>query len=104
MAIPSKIFDSPKGRGVNDKRTICEVHRCLYDKIIINILPEDPKLADELVSLLEEAFTMGVKMNNKLIERKFNTRHEHGFLQDNNSNVAVDRKTRQKIVKKLWKK
>lgn len=59
----STIFDKSKGRHVWPKRTICEVHREIYDYLVLgqyeNILP-----------CLEEAYVMGIKLCKKLTEHK----------------------------------
>jgi hypothetical protein len=48
-------------------RTICEVHREIYD--ILHPLREKPKFA-KAITLLEEAYLMAKKMNDKLFEYK----------------------------------
>lgn len=65
----SKIFDTPKGEMVYDKRTLCEVHRDIYDLIVINF-QDRPEEMLQIIKLLEEAYLMGIKMNAKLIEYK----------------------------------
>jgi len=66
----SEIFQSHKGRGVNVlHRTICEVHRTLYDKSVIYLHDRPEALAD-MTALLEEAYLMGVRIIDKLIEHK----------------------------------
>ena len=66
----SDIFDKDKGIYTYGKRTICEVHRELYDQIILGLHNTNIPLIKKLVPLLEEALIMGIKMNNKLIEHK----------------------------------
>lgn len=65
---PAPIFmrylDSVKGQRFNKKRTICEVHRHLYD--LIKTRYND----DEICDILDEAFVLGIKMNNRLVEQK----------------------------------
>ena len=50
------------------KRTICEVHRQAYD--IISVKIKDPNVREELRTLIEEAFGMGVKLVQRLIDHK----------------------------------
>jgi hypothetical protein len=57
-----------KGKTVNEFRTICEVHREIYDLIEGN---KNTKSKEKIISLLEEVYKMGKKMNNKLIQYKF---------------------------------
>ena len=64
------IFDTPKGQRITDRRTICEVHREIYDRCIVG-LQDNHELLDVLVPLLEEAFIMGTKMSKKLVEYKY---------------------------------
>lgn len=66
-AILSEIFESEKGRMVYDRRTICEVHRDIFDRLVAGLAEHDPTLLREVVPLIEEAYLMGVKMNAKLI-------------------------------------
>lgn len=70
MAIISELFESPKGTSVYGKRTICEAHRDIFDRLVAGLAERDPALLAEVVPLLEEAFLMGVHMNAKLIEHK----------------------------------
>jgi hypothetical protein len=57
-------LDEPKGKRVNKNRTICEVHRQIYDLMVTRYND------DEICDLLDEAFVMGIKMNNRLVEYK----------------------------------
>lgn len=66
----SKIFDSPKGQNTYSKRTICEVNREIYDLCVLGLHDKDNELLHKIVSLLEESYMMGVKMNVKLISHK----------------------------------
>ena len=52
------------------KRTICEVHREIYD-IIIELIPEDSRRTEVEIKL-EEAFEMAKKMNAKLRQYAYN--------------------------------
>lgn len=62
---------SIKDKRVSSIRTICEVHREIYD-IIMDDKNIDSKLANELIELLEEAYQMAKKMNHKLRQYKYN--------------------------------
>lgn len=44
-------------------RTICFIHRLIYDGIL-----NETKTKEEILELLEEAFSCGLRMNNKLLE------------------------------------
>jgi len=65
--LPSEIFDSPKGRHLWPQRTICEVHRQLYDLCVVELSEEQQ---GQFVPLLEEAYLMGIKLVRGLIDRK----------------------------------
>lgn len=65
--MPSEIFDSRKGRHVWPQRTICEVHRQLYDLCVVEMSEPQQK---QFVPLLEEAYLMGIKLVQALIDRK----------------------------------
>lgn len=70
MPILSELFESEKGAYVYGKRTICEVHRNIFDKLVIGLAESAPALLHDLVPLLEEAYLMGIKMNAKLVQHK----------------------------------
>ena len=60
-------MNSVKNVTVSGMRTICEVHREMYDIVI-----EDDVVNEHLIELLEEAFQMAKKMNQKLRQYKNN--------------------------------
>lgn len=55
---------------VKDKRTICEVHREMWDLIDAEI--QDETLKNKLFEKIEEAYVMAKKMNEKLRQYKHN--------------------------------
>jgi hypothetical protein len=55
-----------KGTITNEFRTICEVHREIYDICYIVLKENEPAIFDKLTVLLNEAFDMGVRMDAKL--------------------------------------
>jgi len=59
----SDIFKTPKGKRVVGIRTICEIHREIYDAIVLDQL-------DRAVDLLTEAFEVGTRMAKRMIEQK----------------------------------
>lgn len=61
--INSSIFNRPKGKHTWPHRTICEVHREIYDCLVL-------ELYDDIVPKLEEAYLMGIKLCKKLVEHK----------------------------------
>lgn len=63
-------MSSVKDKRVSSKITICEVHRELYDRIMDSNMDDD--LANQLITLLEDAYIMAKKMNNKLVQYKNN--------------------------------
>jgi hypothetical protein len=65
----SKIFESPNGSKINSLRTICEVHREIFDLLVIH-LHNDPEALKKLVIKLEEAYIMAKKMDKRLLEQK----------------------------------
>lgn len=58
-----------KSNKIQKFRTICEVHREIYD--IMQQFPDSPEKQD-IENKLEEAFLMAKKMNAKLRQYKFN--------------------------------
>jgi FkbM family methyltransferase len=59
-----------KDKGVNKNRTICEVHREIYDIISSEVKNKD--LESKIVNLLDESYNMAKKMNAKLTQYKRN--------------------------------
>ena len=55
---------------VNPRRTICEVHREIYDEL------ENIEGAEHAIELLEEAFDMGKRLVKKLIQYKYSHKHD----------------------------
>ena len=73
-----------KKKNVSDKRvsklrTICEVHREIYD--IINESDINIKLSNILIEKLNEVYGMGKKMDNKLRQYKYN--YDDNWLEGN---------------------
>jgi hypothetical protein len=104
----SDIFDSPKGKGFADLRTICELHREIYDILVLELHEENPKLLKKVVPILEDCYIIGVKMNRKLCEYKL---HKMGInIWENKTVRKVNRKETKKRRKerirleKMWKK
>jgi len=102
----SDIFDSQKGQTVHTNRTICELHRELYDLCVTGLYKTDPELMKKMIKVLEDAFIMGVKMNRKLCKYKLGTSSKWDKKEYRNEDVDRDevvnrRKKRQKLVKIL---
>ena len=65
--ILSEVFDNPKGQRIQQCRTICEVHREIYDLSVVNF-QDKPDILQPIIDKLEEVFLMGIKMNKKMVE------------------------------------
>jgi len=61
---------SVKDKTINKKRSICEVHRQIYDAVNDAAISDEEK--EKIVDLLEEAYTYGKKMDLKLQQYKHN--------------------------------
>ena len=61
---PIATFEKAKGRQVSDVETICELHRQLYDGLMLG------KPADELGVILEKAYLVGIKLVLYLVQHK----------------------------------
>ena len=95
----SELFDSIKGESVYNKRTICEVHREIYDMVVLNMQDKQEEML-QIIKLLEEAYLFGIKMNAKLIEYKCNFEE----LTDKNYNqqeILERRRKRIELIKIL---
>jgi hypothetical protein len=102
----SELFDSQKGRTVHTNRTICELHRELYDLCVMGLHDKDPELMKQMIKVLEDAFIMGVKMNKKLCKYKLGTSSKWDKKEYRNEDVSRDeiierRKKRKKLVQIL---
>ena len=81
-------------------RTICEVHREMYD-----LLQEEKIDRKQLVDLLQEAYGLGKKMDAKLRQYKFN--YNDGWFEDQKEEILkekLERRGSKKSVKYLFKK
>ena len=91
----SKIFESEKGEAVGRRRTICEIHREIFDELIINFHGR-PKSIKKIIKLLEEAFVVGVKINEKLTEHKLDAIYD-----DNEWKSSDVRREKRKLLVKM---
>jgi hypothetical protein len=67
----SKIFDNvEKGKRVWEKETICELHREIYDLLVIGLCATNPILLRRIIPILERAYICGIKMNRKMVDKK----------------------------------
>jgi len=97
----SKLMDKTrKGRGACPKRTICEVHRDIYDILVIELATTRPEVIAKIVPLLEEAFIMGVKLNKALVEHKLASQDDTAGPTDM-ANVKTIRSQRLRLIKLL---
>ena len=72
---------------VMDKRTICEVHRELYD-IAVTHFKDSPHFA-AITEKLEEAYWMGKKMNAKL--RQYKNNYDDGWWEEMSVQLRKER-------------
>ena len=92
----SKIFESTKGQAVASTRTICEIHREIFDKLII-YFSDRPGGLKKVIPLLDEAFIVGVKMNKRMVEAKLN----HSFELNDRINKDIQRQKRKELVEAI---
>ena len=102
----SKLFNSSKGKTVHTNRTICELHRELYDLCVTGLHDKDPELMKKMIKVLEDAFIMGVKMNRKLIRHKLGSSSkwkvkEYRNNEINKKEVKKRRQERERLEKIL---
>jgi len=64
LPVRREIMLSTKTERTCSKRTICEVHRQIYDLVVLD--PTNPKIKE----LLNEAFVLGIDLVKKLVEYK----------------------------------
>ena len=88
---------SIKDKRVSPFRTICEVHREIYDIVMDNIYDKVSKnndIAEQIVDLLEEAYGMAKKMNSKLRQYKYN--YDDGWWKKEREQITKDKLRRRK--------
>lgn len=71
----SEIFESEKGKLVCQRRTICEIHREIFDILIVT-MHDRPEALKKAIKPLEDAFVMGIKLNKRLVECKIKTTYD----------------------------
>lgn len=100
----SPIFESHKGKAINSRLSICEVHREIYDILVLN-LQDKPNLLIQIFPLLEVAFAQGISVVHKLIEYKLTTTPEIKErippISDKARKLREDRKRLMALEKKL---
>ena len=72
----NNVFVTGKGRSTCKSRTICEVHRGIYDECFLAMHESDPDTLERITVLLNEAFGMGVRMDRKLTAGRDNPESE----------------------------
>jgi len=60
-----KVVDSVKDNRYSVRRTICEVHRQIYDLLLVDEIDKH-----RIIELLEESYGIAKKMNTKLVQYK----------------------------------
>lgn len=68
--VTSPMFEDYKGIMPYEDRTICEVHKEIYD-ILVLTCQDKPEMLEAVFSLLEEVYEMGVKLCLKLADYKY---------------------------------
>ncbi len=63
----NNVFDTMKGRITSEFRTICEVHREIYDECFL-VLHENAVIMEKITVLLNEVFDMGIRMDAALVK------------------------------------
>lgn len=96
----SKIFDeSYKGQAIWGKETICELHRELYDLLVVGLYQTNLPLLGKIIPILERAYTCGIKMNRKMVENKCQIQGWEKYV--DKQEVIRLRKARRHLVKEL---
>jgi hypothetical protein len=82
-----KIMASVKDKKVANFRTICEVHREIYDIIVDENI--DTRTKRKLIKLIDEAYIMAKKMNGKLHQYKEN--YDDGWWEEQKAEIIKDK-------------
>jgi hypothetical protein len=94
MAKKVKKKPSVKDKRVSSFRTICEVHREIYDLVSKKGLL-DVKISEQIIDLLEEAYAMAKKMNSKLSQYKHG--YDDGWWEKERQNITKEKLRRRMI-------
>ena len=98
------VFDTGKGRFTHKYRTICEVHREIYDEIFLAFYEKDCKLLERLTVLLNESFDMGCRMDRKLAFIRGDAPAKRPLEENDVAAREVKRKKRNKISERILRK
>lgn len=63
------MIDSEKGTAISPKMTICEVHRQIWDKVVL-ALADNPNAIKDIKPLMNQAMVLGMRLVQILIEHK----------------------------------
>ena len=88
-------MDNVKDKITNSSRTICEIHREIYD-VLIEEKTIDPKIANKLIDLLEDAYKVGKKIDGKLRQYKFN--YDDGWWEQTKENILKEKRLKRKGI------
>lgn len=105
----SEIFNAHKGaKEPHSNRTICELHRELYDLCVMNLYKKNTELMKNMITLLEKSFIVGVEMNRELCRCKLGSaskwdKKEYRNNEVNRKKVALLRKERARLEKMIEK-
>jgi hypothetical protein len=105
----SEIFQSHKGsKEPHSNRTICELHRELYDLCVMNLYEKNIELMKNMIIILDKAFIAGVEINRDLCRCKLGSsskwdKKEYRNKEVNKKEVAKLRKEREKVERLLDK-
>ena len=99
----NNVFDTGKGRITQKFRSICEVHREIYDEIFLALYETDLLLLERLTVLLNESFGMGVRMDRKLTAGR-EPETESDLEPNDVATVETKRKMRNEISERILRK
>jgi hypothetical protein len=70
----SVVFDNHKGLIIGQARageeTICELHREIYDLLVLCLAEKHCDTLLKIIPILERAYICGIKMNKKMVDNK----------------------------------
>jgi len=96
--IYSEVFNTHKGIVSHQKQSICEIHKQIYDLLVLN-LQDRPELLKKIIPLLETAFAQGISVVHKLVEYKLTSNLRIKSRLPNTSKEAINlRKERVRLV------
>jgi hypothetical protein len=88
------------GKNIHCNRTICELHREIYDICMTTLYEKDKDLTQDIVTSLEKICIEGIKLNTKLIKNKLKSSSKWSskdYRKSRDSHKEIDKRRKERI-------